>query len=214
MAREAYRVSVDQWLVFLPAAVLVAASPGANNFLALANGMRSGLASAVAALAGRFAAFSLMILLVVAGLGAVLAASEVAFAAIKWAGVAYLAWLGVQLWRSDDLPSADEGRRAAPLRTLAAREFWVAATNPKAVLLFTAFLPQFVDPAGAVAAQLVPLGAAYMAIELVAASGYAFAGSRIGALRLGRRGVRRVNRVTGAMMLAAAGWLATAKRAG
>ncbi len=81
------------------------------------------------------------------------------------------------------------------------------------MLLFTAFLPQFVDPAAPLAAQLVPLGGAYMAVEFVAASGYALAGSRIKALRLGPRGARRVNRVTGGMMLAAAGWLATAKRA-
>jgi threonine/homoserine/homoserine lactone efflux protein len=76
-------MDLDAWLVFLPAAVLVAASPGANNFLALANGMRSGLVPAVVALAGRFNAFALLILLVVVGLGAVLAASETAFTAIK-----------------------------------------------------------------------------------------------------------------------------------
>jgi homoserine/homoserine lactone efflux protein len=208
-------MDVDTWLLFLPAAVLVAASPGANNFLALANGMRSGLAPAVTALAGRFAAFALMILMVVAGLGAVLAASETAFAVIKWVGVAYLVWLGVRLWRSDDLPAeADAAAASTPSAKLAAREFWVALTNPKAVLLFTAFLPQFVDPARPLAAQFVLLGAAYVAVEFVAATGYAFAGSRIKALRLGRRGRRRVNRVTGGMMLAAAAWLANARRAG
>jgi threonine/homoserine/homoserine lactone efflux protein len=206
-------VDLDTWLVFLPAAVLVAASPGANNFLALANGMRSGLLPAVAALAGRLAAFGLMILLVVVGLGAVLAASETAFAVIKWAGVAYLAWLGLRLWRSDDLPD-EASAGATPSAELAAREFWVALANPKAVLLFTAFVPQFVDPARPLAAQFVPLSAAYIAVEFVAATGYAFAGSRIKALRLGRRGKRRVNRVTGGMMLAAAAWLATARQAG
>jgi homoserine/homoserine lactone efflux protein len=206
-------VDLDTWLVFLPAAVLVAASPGANNFLALANGMRSGLLPAVVALAGRLAAFGLMILLVVVGLGAVLAASETAFAVIKWAGVAYLAWLGLRLWRSDDLPD-EASAGATPSAKLAAREFWVALTNPKAVLLFTAFVPQFVDPARPLAAQFVPLSATYIAVELVAATGYAFAGSRIKALRLGRSGRRRVNRVTGGMMIGAAAWLATARRAG
>jgi threonine/homoserine/homoserine lactone efflux protein len=181
--------------------------------------MRSELAPAVVALGGRFAAFSVMILVAILGLGAVLAASEIAFRVIKWAGVAYLAWLGLRLWRSDDLPAeADASPDSAASSRLAAREFWVALTNPKAVLLFTAFLPQFVDRARPLAAQFVPLGTAYMAVEFVAASGYAFAGSRIKALRLGRRGARRVNRITGSMMLAAAGWLAgwlaTAKRAG
>jgi threonine/homoserine/homoserine lactone efflux protein len=199
-------LDLDTWLVFLPAAVLVAASPGANNFLALANGMRSGLVPAVAA-------FGLMTLLVVLGLGAVLAASETAFTVIKWAGVAYLAWLGVRLWRSDDLPD-EASAGSTPSARLAAREFWVALTNPKAVLLFTAFVPQFVDPARPLAAQFVPLSATCIAVELVAATGYAFAGSRIKALRLGRSGRRRVNRVTGGMMIGAAAWLATARRAG
>ncbi len=204
-----------EWLAFLPAALLVAASPGANNLLALANGMRSGLAAASAALVGRLAAFATMIALVILGLGAVLAASEIAFAAIKWVGVAYLVWLGVGLWRSDDLPLASApGTAPAPVTRLAVREFWVGLTNPKAVLLFTAFLPQFIDPAGPWAAQFLPLGLAYLAVEAAAASGYALAGSRIRALRLGAVGARRVKRCAGGMMLAAAAWLATAKRAG
>ena len=90
--------------------------------------------------------------------------------------------------------------RAARLQT--------ANIGSKAVLLFTAFLPQFVDQARPLAPQFVPLGAAYMAVEFAAASAYAFAGSRNRVLRLGRRGARRINRVTGGMMIAAAGWLA------
>src|SRR3954452_12874585 len=158
--------------MFLPPAALVAASPGANNLLAMTNGMRSGLAPGVAVLAGRLAAFSLMILLVAAGLGALLAASEAAFTAIKWAGVAYLIWLCVRLWRSGDLPAAADAG-SAPSRGLATREFWVGLTNPKAMLLFTAFLPQFADPARALTGQLITLGAIYLAVEFAAASGYA-----------------------------------------
>ena len=208
-------MDLQQWLVFLPAAVLVAASPGANNFLALANGMRSGLKPAVAALAGRLAAFAIMILLVLVGLGALLAASELAFSLIKWVGVAYLAWLGIRFWRSEAQPLQwQQPEATATIAGLALQEFWVGVTNPKAVLLFTAFLPQFVDPKQPWAAQFLLVGSAYVLVEAVAASGYALAGSRIRALRLGARGARRVNRVAGAMMLAAAGWLATARHGG
>jgi len=130
-----------QWWLFLPAAILVAASPGAGNFLALTNGLRGGLGLAVTALIGRFAAFALMIVMVMLGVGALLATSAVAFSVLKWAGVAYLVWLGLRLWRSD-----------------------------------------------------------------------ALVGSRIQALRLGRRGARRINCITSGILFAAAGWLAMMKR--
>ncbi len=144
-----------------------------------------------------------------------LAASELAFSVIKWVGVAYLVWLGLRLWRADPAPCCQEAQAPAkPAVKLAVQEFWVGATNPKAILLFTAFLPQFVDPSRPWTAQFLLLGAAYLAGEGAAASGYALAGSRIRALGLGTRGARRMNRIAGGMMLAAAGWLANARRAG
>ena len=102
-----------------------------------------------------------MIALVMVGLGAVLAASEVAFTVIEWVGVAYLAWLGIRFWRSDELPLAAGGDTSpASWVRLALQEFWVCMTNPKAVLLFTAFLPPFVDPSGPWASQFLTLGIA------------------------------------------------------
>jgi threonine/homoserine/homoserine lactone efflux protein len=207
-------VTAHQWLLFLPAATLVAASPGAGNFLALNNGLRRGLRPAVTALFGRFIAFAIMILMVILGAGALLATSATAFAVLKWLGVAYLLWLSFQLWRSDTLPvEADSDPSPTSVRQLATREFTVALTNPKAMLLFTAFLPQFVVPGRSMPSQLVALGGTYIAIEFVAATGYALTGSRIQALRLSRRGARRVNRASASIMALAAGWLATMKHA-
>jgi threonine/homoserine/homoserine lactone efflux protein len=209
-------MSLDAWSAFLIAAALVAISPGANNLLALTNGLRSGFVPAVLALAGRCAAFAVLIAAVIAGLGVVLTTSETAFRIVKWLGVAYLAYLGVRLWLDDgssvaprDEPAADQAASAAQL---ARREFLVAVTNPKAVLLFTAFLPQFVDPARPLGSQLVILGAAYGAVELVAASVWAGVGSRLKALRLSGRGRRRMSRLSGGVMLGMAAWLAAAKR--
>ncbi|WP_406494558.1 LysE family translocator [Streptomyces sp. NBC_01604] len=85
-----------EWATFVPSALLLAATPGANQLLALRNGLRHGLASAVSASLGRFAAFALMVIAVAAGLGAVLTESAVAFDVIKWCGVAYLGWLGAR----------------------------------------------------------------------------------------------------------------------
>ena len=77
--------------------------PRQNNLLAAANGLRFGVGTAAAAAAGRIAAFVVMIVLTVAGLVALLAASETAFAVVKWCGVAHLAWLGVRTWRGPSL---------------------------------------------------------------------------------------------------------------
>ncbi|RII17923.1 Leucine efflux protein [Streptomyces sp. YIM 130001] len=221
-----------EWAAFFPAALVVSATPGANQLLTLRNGMRHGLRPALSASAGRFAAFALMVIAVAAGLGAVLLASEVAFNIIKWCGVAYLLWLGGRT-----LITAARGRAqeydpppaAAPARgegpgghspetksgswRLARQEFLVAASNPKALILFAVFLPQFV-PAGAdhAAVSLLALGAAYIGVEFCCAWGYAAVGGRLKKLGMRRRSRRLLDALTGTAMVGLAGWLATENR--
>ena len=207
-------ITIEQIVVFLPAASLVAASPGANNLLSLSHGARAGLRTTVASLAGRFAAFALLIAAVAVGLGALLERSALAFALVKWLGVAYLVWIGVRLWRTREVDLGREtGEGGEGVTALARREFLVAMTNPKAVLLFTAFLPQFVREGEAFAPQLVALGALYVATEFVAACGYAFAGAAVRRVDMTPARAVAINRTTGAMMLGAAALLTTAKRA-
>lgn len=211
-------MTLDQFLLFLPAAALVAASPGANNLLSLINGARAGLKATAISLLGRLVAFALMIALVAAGLGAVLAASELAFTVIKWLGVAYLTYLGIRLWTSRELDLNRDScgdTEAVPRGgtwALARREFLVAVTNPKAILLFTAFLPQFVVPGTQTWIQLLWLGALYIPVEFCAACLYATAGSRVRRLRLTAKRLRLMHRIAGSMMLAAAVLLANSRR--
>jgi len=206
-------VSFAQLAVFVPAAVLVALSPGANNLLAMQHGMRFGAGEAVIALAGRLTAFLLMLALAAAGLAAVLTRSQAVFEAVKWAGVAYLVYLGVGsiAVRSPAGPEAEASAVAAGRVVRARREFLTVAANPKALLLFTAFLPQFVDRSEAVAAQLLVLGLVYIALELVAATGWAFAGERLRAAGLRERARRRLDRAVGGAFIGLAGLLATSK---
>ncbi len=153
-------LSTGQLLAFIPAALVVAASPGANNLLALRNGLRSGVRAAATALVGRFVAFAIMLTLVVAGLGTVLAQSQHLFELLKWLGVAYLLALGIWvIWQTR--PSRWTWIETRPVSSvsgssrLVIQEFTTAAANPKALLLFTAFLPQFtMKSAGPVAYQL------------------------------------------------------------
>ena len=152
-----------------------------------------------------------MIVAVAVGLGAVLEASEVAFAIVKWIGVAYLAWLGLRLLRTRTLEIGTDAA-AADARALMRREFAVAVTNPKAMLLFTAFLPQFVRADEPYVPQLLALGAVYVGVELCAACGYAFAGTLVRRIDMTPARAVAVNRTTGGMMLGAAALLAVSRR--
>lgn len=202
------------WLVvFFGAAVLVALTPGANNLLGMHHAVHHGPAKAVTALVGRLLAFSLMIAAVVAGLGPVLAASTTALTVIKWLGVAYLVYLAARIFftPSQAVPAAGNAapknpKKGHPLR----KEFLVAISNPKALLIFTAFVPQFVDPShGPVQAQLAILGAVYLAAEVLAGAGYVAVGAIIRKADLSARAQRRLDQGTGTLLLGMAGVLAT-----
>lgn len=204
-----------EWAVLVPASAVVAATPGANQVLALRNGVRSGAQTAVVASLGRFAAFVLMVAAVAVGLGAVLTTSQVLFELLKWAGVMYLAWLGFSALRNgfrtaEAAPwEGDSAKAPGGALPLLRQEFVVALANPKALILFTVFLPQFV-PSGTAGAgvDLMAAGLVYIAIEFVCAAVYAAIGARIGAGGLSARARRRMDRLTGGTMLALAGWLA------
>ncbi|KOX33738.1 lysine transporter LysE [Saccharothrix sp. NRRL B-16348] len=196
------------WLaVFFGASVLVALTPGANNLLGMHHGVHHGPLRAATALLGRLAAFSLMVGAVVAGLGPVLAASHTALTVIKWAGVAYLVYLAVRILTTRENVETPV-RRGTPLR----KEFLVAITNPKALLIFTAFVPQFVDPdRGPIPWQLATLGAVYLAAEALAGTAYVALGAGIRKAGLTRRAKARLDKGTAAVLLGMAGVLATSR---
>ncbi|WP_422364719.1 LysE family translocator [Pelagibius sp.] len=206
-------MTFDTWFVFLAAAVLICLSPGANNLLALTNGLRFGAAPSLAAVGGRLAAFLVMIVIAAAGLGAVLAASELAFQIIKWAGVAYLVYLGLRALMApaaaSAVPAAGAGRGLS-VAALARREFLVAVGNPKAILVFTAVFPQFLVPGEAALPQFAVMGATFLATECLAAFAYVLSGKIFAPLLRDRAAL--VNRITGGLLLAAAGLLASASR--
>ncbi len=142
------------WALFVPACFALNLAPGPNNLLSLNNAARHGFATASLAGGGRLLAFAGMLALAASGLALVLHTSAWLFLAIKVLGAAYLLWLAVQLWRTDAQPLANEASPARPsLWRLGRQEFLVAAGNPKAILIFTAFLPQFVDPGQPLGAQ-------------------------------------------------------------
>ncbi|KIN15292.1 LysE family translocator [Vreelandella titanicae] len=164
-------------LLFIPACFALNMAPGPNNLLSLTNAKRYGVRAACLAGIGRLAAFVGMITLAATGLATLLYTSEKIFLVIKVVGGLYLLWLAYQLWGADSTESVDGDTQPKSLFELARQEFLLAAGNPKAILIFTAFLPQFVEPSGNVGQQFIVLGALFLLLEWVAIAGYAYAGS-------------------------------------
>ncbi|OLL29156.1 lysine transporter LysE [Burkholderia sp. SRS-W-2-2016] len=195
-------MSIAAWLFFLPACFAINLAPGPNNLLSINVAARHGFVKAFVGGTGRLLAFALMLALAATGLAVVLHASEWVFLAIKLTGAAYLIWLAIQLWRSD-APTIDSSQaQPASLARIARQEFFVAAGNPKAILVFTAFLPQFVDLARPIVPQFAVLGASFLVLEWVAIALYSWAGMYLGKW-LGRADIRRwFNRCCGGFLAA------------
>lgn len=187
-------------LLFVPACFALNLAFGPNNLLSLTYGLQDGTRVAVLAATGRLLAFALMIVLTALGVGAVLAASEMAFTFLKWVGAAYLVWLGVKILMASGRIAAPVQDERRPLKALALQEFWTALGNPKAILIFTAFFPQFIEP-GAYWSSFALMGLIFLALEVVAVCFYAFLGSRLGALRRKGKMFGWLNRFSGATMV-------------
>jgi threonine/homoserine/homoserine lactone efflux protein len=210
------------WLAFVPAALGISLIPGANQLLGMRNAYRAGATTALIAVGGRLLTFAMMITLVAFGLGAILIQSEQAFTVIKWAGVAFLLYLGIQALRRSWGGSWDGGRLTAgtttalqtspTVRVLASEEFLVAATNPKAVLLFAALLPQFVSGPGPITLGLMAAGAAYLVIEALVGGLHALAGARLGRVAGSDRSERLMDRAIGVSLVGFAAALGVSQR--
>ncbi|HEY8610780.1 MAG TPA: LysE family transporter, partial [Roseomonas sp.] len=139
-----------------------------------------------------------------AGLGALLAASALAYTALRWAGAAYLIWLGFRMWRAP----VEGAPVPLPPRRAGMQAFLVTATNPKSIAFFVAFVPQFLDPARPFLPQASLLVASFVTLAAANALGYAILAGRLSGI-VRRPGPRRVMNRAGGSMLIGAG-LATA----
>ena len=202
-------MTLEQILIFLPAAFLLGASPGANNLLAFTSATKAGWRRAAEGVIGRLAAWAVLLVLVSLGLDALLRASEVAFIALKWLGVVYLTYLAWQFWTADTSQEVE----APNVSTLMRRVFLTLMGNPKAYLLLTMFLPQFLNDAAPVTLQLFVLGGLYLGAEGLAATLWIGAGALIGAHALTPMKRRILNRSSAGLMGCAALLLARSDKA-
>ena len=173
-------MALDTWLIYLLAATGLSLSPGPNGLLALTHGALHGRRKALFTIFGGALGFVIVIALSMFGIGALLKASLRWLTVLQWAGGAYLVWLGIQVWRS---PPLGEGmaRAAAPRSgaSLFRQGLLSAVSNPKAVLFFAAFLPQFIDPARGLFMQFVLMAGTFALVEILTELFIASAANRI-----------------------------------
>ena len=198
-------MTFETWMAFALAAAAMLAIPGPTILLVVGQSLGAGRRNALPLVAGVALGDLTAMALSLAGLGALLATSAAAFAALKWAGAAYLVWLGVRLWRAPveaGAPPPSGARRA--LR----QAFAVTALNPKGIAFFVAFVPQFLDPSLPFLPQAALLVATFVGLGALNAALYALlAGRASGAAT--RPAVRRwLNRAGGSVLVGAG--LATA----
>ena len=144
-----------------------------------------------------------------------LATSERAFALVKWAGAAYLVWLGIQAWRSPARPIASADAQAAEghARSLLLRGWTVNALNPKGTVFLLAVMPQFLDTTRPLTLQYLAIGATFAVVEFCVMTGYVGLASKVLGLLRSPRQIRWMNRSFGSLFITAGVVLATFKRA-
>jgi len=214
-------MTVDVWLAFVAAAAVLVAIPGPTVMLvvsyALSQGRRSAWYTVPGVALGDVTCMSLSFI----GLGAVLSASAALFEAVKWAGAAYLVYLGIQLWRAPPLVPAEALAPAAMLVQRPERRWrmlghaWaVTSLNPKGIVFFVAFVPQFLSPRRPLAPQLLALGVTFSVVATLNSAAYALLAGSVRSAARKPALLRTVNRLGGSILIGAGVLTAGLKRMG
>jgi homoserine/homoserine lactone efflux protein len=201
-------MTLPTWLLFCLTETALCIIPGPAVLLVLATALRRGFAPATRATAGILAGNTMYFALCASGIAAVIVASHLVFSALKWAGAAYLVWLGLRmlLLRTGGHAAAAE-RPSSNAERFFARAFIVQAANPKALVFFIALLPQFINPSASVPQQILLLGLSSVAIEFTVLSLYAALAARARTFTAARfSGL--LERIGGAILIAAGARLA------
>jgi threonine/homoserine/homoserine lactone efflux protein len=196
-------------------AFVVSAIPGPNMLLVMSHSARFGWRAAIATMCGCMTSLLAMMCISAAGMGALLHAFPTIFDAMRLIGAAYLAYLGVQGWRSAVPPDTEASgpvlRESKPASQLYRQGMLVAASNPKAILFAAAFFPQFLDPASPKLSQFAILLSTFAVIEVSWYLVYALSGHKLSHYLRQARVMRVFNRVTGGVFIGFAALMATVR---
>lgn len=208
-------MTLSTYLLYLAAVAVLVLSPGPTMLMCITNAIHRGWAMAICSVLGSVTAVLGVMLLSAMGLGALLAASETAFTVLKIVGAAYLIYLGIKTWRSPAMGFLTAGKPDAHRATRSGsfiQGLMVGGSNPKALLFFAAFFPQFLNPQAAWARQFAVLASTFVAFELCVLSLCALGAARIAPLLASGSRVRWVNRVCGGLFATMGSILLTVRR--
>lgn len=207
---------IDVLLAYTAACIAVVIVPGPSVTVIIANSLRHGTRAGLWTDIGTQAGLATMLIVLAAGLSTIVNHMGWIFDWLRLAGAAYLIWLGLKLWRGGTATSLTGADGAGEVRNGTGRRFFwqgflVLWSNPKALLFFGAFIPQFIDPAGSALAQTLLLGLIFIAVALVLDSCYALAAGRAGRWFTGKR-LRVLERISGSFLIGGGIWLALSRR--
>lgn len=202
-------MSLELYLAYVAACFIVAIIPGPMVALVVANSLSHGPRAGLANVAGAQLGLAIMLGVLIVGLASVIATMGVLFDWIRLAGAAYLIWIGIKMlraaggsWRPDAV--------AAPRGGFFLQGFLVMMSNPKVLLFFGAFIPQFVTPDGDTSGQVVLLGVTAMIVASLSDGAYAVLSGRVGKM-LSRGRLRALSIASGLCLVGGGIWMAFAR---
>ena len=203
-------ITIELYLAFIAATVVLMVIPGPNVALIVANSVAHGTRFGLLTVAATSTAVVVHLTLTVIGAAAVLNFLAASFDWLRWAGVAYLVYLGIATWRAPVADLAQTQPQARSGRLIFARGFLVGLTNPKTLLFYGAFFPQFITPGPDAGQQLLLLAVTFLAVAIVCDSLWAILAGRLRVLLVAHTRLR--NRITGGLLVGAGLGLAMARR--
>jgi len=207
-------MELSTWLAFFAASWAISISPGPGAIASMSAGLNHGFRYGYVTIFGLVLGIWTQLLIVGAGLGALIAASATAFTVVKWLGVAYLVWLGIAQWRAPARPmvAMDDSGVVVTQRSLILKAWMINVVNPKGTVFLLAVVPQFMNLSQPLWPQYLIIGATLAFTDMVVMSGYTALASRVlGALKDPAH-IRALNRTFGSLFIAAGSLLALFKR--
>lgn len=201
-------MTLDAFLAFVALSFMICVVPGPNVTLIVATSAMRGWRAGFLVTCGASIAMVLQVALVTLGLAWIVESFGHVFEIVRYAGAAYLIWLGIQTWRSARDPAAVHPQNMKMLR----KGFLVGLANPKSLAFFAAFFPQFVDPAVATLPQFTLMGVSFAFLALLVNTGYTFAGSIGSCYLVGDRARQWLARGSGALLIGGGALLAGIRR--
>jgi len=204
-------MTFEWWFTYLITTIILSLSPGSGAINTMTTAISHGYRNTFASIAGLQTGLIVHILLVGIGLGTLFSQSILAFEVLKWAGVAYLIWLGIQQWRAAGAIDFKTLAATQPRSKLFKRAVFVNITNPKSIVFLAALFPQFIAPHQPQAIQYLILGATTVGVDIIVMIGYATLATRIASWLKGPHQMKALNRVFGSLFMLVGALLASAR---